>query len=345
MVDPEAQKDDLASAGLFATSPVFAATVWSHDTRSPRLTTLYEKGKRQQWNATTDLDWAVQSCFGSPLPDDSYFAQASFDGSSLARYGRPMWDTFRWELQSWMVSQFLPGEQAALIAAARLVEVVPDPAARYCLASQVSDEARHIEVFSRYLRERVPVPYSVSPSLAALLSDSLNDHRWDVMVIGMQIMVEALAMATFRLADRTFHDDLIRQICRLVAQDEARHVAFAVLFLQSLYAEMTQEELKDREEFVLEAINLVSRRFLLEEIWERIGIDHDEGVAFAKTNELMVKYRQAICAKVVSSLTSIGLMTDRLRERLAHLNLLGFSGARVAAAGRCDRGLEKASRQ
>jgi hypothetical protein len=325
--------DDRAMVDLSAISPVFGVSSQIQDVRHPRLVELYETGKRQQWNATTDLKWTTCSQLDSVLPDDSYFALASFDGSPLAKYGRPMWNMFRSEFQCWMISQFLPGEKAAMIAAARVLEVIPDPDARYCLASQVIDEARHIEVFSRYLRENVPAPYTVSPSLARLLRDTLNDSRWDVTVLGMHIMVEALAMAALRLADRTFHDNLIRQICRLVARDEVRHVSVGILSLQSIYADMTEAELRERREFVLEALNLVSRRFLLEEIWERMGVDHDQGIAFAKTNELMIKYRQAICTKVVSGLVSIGLMNDGLRNRLDHLKLLGSSWNRMARVG------------
>lgn len=291
--------------------------------RSPRLAALYERGLQQQWNATTDLDWKVESHFGSRLPEDSPFAVACFETSPLARYGRAMWDSFRWEFQSWMVSQFLPGEQAAMIAAVRLVEVVPDSSARLCLNGQIVDEARHIEVFARYLREKVPAPYAVSPSLAALLRDTLNDRHWDITVLGMQILVETVALSTFRLAHLSFHDDLIREICRLVARDEARHVSFGVLSLSSLYADMTEAELKDREEFVMEAIHLVRQRFLLEEIWDRMGIDRDDGIAFASTNELMIQYRQIICANLVTSLINLGLMTRRLRDRFVHLDLLG----------------------
>src|SRR4029434_2531885 len=106
--------------------------------RAQTLATLYEKGKRQQWDGATALDWTMDGpLFGDKLPDDSSFAAACFDASPLARYGSAVWNAFRWEFQSWMVSQFLPGEHAAMIAAARLVEIAPDSDARLCLATQV----------------------------------------------------------------------------------------------------------------------------------------------------------------------------------------------------------------
>lgn len=325
---------DPADPAMTFTAPVGVHLTWNYQPENQALATLYERGKQGQWNAATDLDWSVPVEYGSPLPDDSGYAVAAFEASPLARFGRPMWDRFRWEFQGWMVSQFLHGEQGALVAAARLVEVTPGIESKLYAASQVADEARHVEAFSRYLREKIPDAYPVSPPLAALLRDTLDDDRWDLTALGMQIMVEALAMAAFRLADRTFHDALIRQICRYVARDEARHVSFGVISLEQLYPELTSAEIADREEFVLEAAQLMSRRFLLGEIWERTGVDRTEGMEFARTNELMVGYRQAIFAKVVSSLSRIGLMTERVRGGFAGLDLLGFAGTRAAGTTR-----------
>jgi hypothetical protein len=224
-----------------------------------------------------------------------------------------------------MVSQFLHGEQGALVVASRLVEVVPDLDSKFYAASQAADEARHVEVFSRYLREKVPAPYPITAPLAELLEDLLADSRWDITALGMQIVVEALAMAAFRLAENTFHDDLICQITRLVARDEARHVSFGVLALEGIYAQMTRAELADREEMVLNAASLMRQRFLLEDVWERMEVNRDEGVGFAAHDALMVKYRQAIFAKVVSALGNIGLLTPRVRTGLERLDLLGFA--------------------
>ena len=306
----------------------------TYEVRQPRILSLYEQGKAAQWNATTDVDWSAPVDFGAPLPDDSSYAIAAFDSSPLARLGRPAWDSFRWEFQSWMVSQFLHGEQGALVGTARLAELMPDVEAKYFAASQVGDEARHVEAFSRYLREHVATPYPISAPLTALLSDALTDRRWDVVALGLQIMVEALAMAAFRLANATFHDPLIKQITTLVGRDEARHVAFGVLALSDLYRELSDGERAERAEFVLEAAALMRRRFLLEDVWDRIGVDHDEGTAFAAENPMMIAYRQAIFAKVVSSLARIGLMTEQVRDGFGKLDLLGFAASRVTASSR-----------
>jgi hypothetical protein len=303
-------------------TPVEVRFDWSYESHAPRVRALYEKAKQAQWNAATDIDWSVDVPFGSPLGDDSPYAMASFAASPLARRGRGMWDAFRWELQAWMVSQFLHGEQAALVAAARLVEVVPTVEGKVYAASQAADEARHVEVFSRYLREKLPLMYPLAPPLGLLINDILADERWDITALGMQIMVEALAMAAFRLADSTFHDDLIKRIAGLVARDEARHVSFGVLSLDGLYQQMTRAELTDREDMVLEAAWLTRQRFLLEDVWERLDVPVADGVEFARDDAMMVRYRQTVFAKVVSVLRRIGLFNVRVRDGLIGLRLL-----------------------
>ena len=184
--------------------------------------------------------------FGTPLPTDSAFALECFRRSPIRRHGLEIWDAFRWEFQSWMISQFLAGEKAALTTASGLVSLVPSLEARACLAAQVQDEARHVDVFSRYVRSRIPQPYSVSDSFDGLLSVALDGKNWEFTILGLHVIVEALALAAFRMANNTFYDPLIRQICRLAAQDEARHVSLGVIYLQSLYSQLTAAELREK---------------------------------------------------------------------------------------------------
>ena len=283
-----------------------------------RLAALNKKAKWQQWNAS-DLDWTIPSAFGSPLPEDSPFALAAFQNSSLSRHGRGFWDVFRWEFQSWMITQFLSGEHAALLSANRLLEKTANEDAKACLTNQVADEARHVAVFTRYMNEKIPAPYPLSSSFVTILREALNDSRWDFTVLGMQIVVEGVALAAFRLGSKTFHDDLIRQICRLAAKDEARHVSFGLLSLDGFYKTLTRSELKEREEFVLEALDLLGRSFMLSQIWERLGINKAEGSTFMKSSNLTQEYRRAISMKAQSCLSHLGLMTEGIRSQLGRL--------------------------
>ncbi|GIJ08915.1 hypothetical protein Van01_21290 [Micromonospora andamanensis] len=299
---------------------------WNYDDRvGSTFRTLYERGVRAQWSAD-DVDWSVPVPYGAPLPDDSAFAMSAFRASPLAARGRPMWDAFRWELQVWMVSQFLHGEQAAMVVAGRLVGSLPDLDSKLCAASQAIDEARHLDVFSRYLREKVGDSYPVSPPLRELLDDVLLESRWDVTALGMQIMVEAVAMAAFRLAESTFHDDLIKDLTRRVGRDEARHVSFGVLSLEGLYQQLTTAERAEREGLVLDAAELIRRRFLLVDIWERLDVDPRVGAEFAATDPLMVRYRQAVFSRVCRALRQVDLLTDRVVGGLIGLDLLPTTG-------------------
>src|SRR4051812_16506964 len=276
-----------------AIPPCDTARVSPYDARHPRLAALYENSQRAQWNGGTDVDWTLGSDMPDELPRDSEFVLATFRASPLGHYGASFWASFRREFQSWIVSQFLHGEHGALVAASSLAATVPDSEARSVAAAQAADEARHVEVFSRYVRERVRDPFPVAPSLATLLRQSF-DGTWDITALGVQVVVEPVALAEFRLAERTFTDPLLRRITDLVARDEARHISFGVILLADVAKEWTAAERAQREEFVLEAAALISRQFHLDEIWQRLGIDARDGAAFATTNGVMVAYRQAI---------------------------------------------------
>jgi len=307
--------------GLTVPASITTHLSWDYSTVYPRIQRLHHEARHLQWDEIGDIDWTCQ--IEAQQCDESAFGRAAFDGSSLAAYGEPMWRRFRHEQQSWMVSQFLHGEQGALVASARLAEVLPDIALKGYAASQAAEEARHVTVFARYADERLLDPYTVSPSFARLLEQILRDSQWDIVALGMHVMIEALALAAFRLANNTFEDPLIRRITHLTARDEARHVSFGVLLLDGFYSRMSAAEVRYREDFVLEAADLLSRRYLLTEVWERLGIDSNRGMEFARSNDMMRAYRCTIFARVVHTLNLVGLMTERVRVGFDRLGLMG----------------------
>jgi hypothetical protein len=301
---------------------------WQYAPRNARILALYEQGKRSQWNASSDVDWSIEVDWGAPL-DTSGHARIDFERSPLSRYSGDIWRAFQWEFQSWMISQFLHGEQGALLACVRLAETLPDVETKLYSVNQAADEARHVEVFSRYLTEHVPAPYPVADALQSLLLDILSDSRWDVVTLGMQVILEGVAMGAFQLANSTFHDSLIKHITKLVVRDEARHVSFGTMALKDVYGEMSATERREREEFALDAAELIRRRFLLEEIWQRLEINRSDGVEFARSSPVMVGFRQAIFARVVGTLNRIDLLSNFLVSGFDALNLIGGVG-RVA---------------
>src|SRR5437763_1158885 len=299
---------------------------WDYVQRQPALKKLYEKGKTSQWNASTDIDWSPEVNFGEPIEHEfgEDFLEQFMPDSPVTRMGDEGRTMMAWEFQSWMVSQFMHGEQGALVATARLVETVPEIDAKFYAANQVADEARHVEAYARYLNEKLKHQYPISAPLQSLLEDIMSEKRWDITYLGMQIMVEGLALAAFGLGNVMFQDPIIKQITDLVMRDEARHVAFGVLSLQGVYSEMTSAELADREEFIMEARQLMHDRIILEQVWQRVGVGVQAGKAYASTNPLMIVLRQTPFSKIVPNLRKLGLLTDPVRQQFERLDIIHF---------------------
>ncbi len=297
---------------------------WDYRIRREELLRLYEKGKTLQWNASTDIDWSIDVDPERLTADELAIVDGILalpERLDLAR--RRQLDH---HFNGWLLSQFLHGEQGALLATAQIVNTVPWTEAKFYAANQVADEARHVEVYRRYLTEKLGVSYPVNRHLHTLLEQIIADSRWDMIYLGMQIMVEGLALAAFGLMRFTAaNEPLIQQITSYVMRDEARHVAFGVLSLQDLYTkEMTSTELKEREEFVIEATLLMRDRLLMEDIWPRLGLDPKLWLPWSLHTPFMVGFRQILFSKIVPNLKRLGLLTPRVRKTFAELQILEF---------------------
>jgi hypothetical protein len=291
--------------------------LWASD-ECARSRRIYAKAVDSQWDPDRDIDWTLEVPFGDPLPPDA--GLPAFLNSPLGAGRRELWNRFRWEYQLWLISQFYHGEQSALVGAARIAQTVRELDAKQAAAAQVMDEARHIEVFRRYLQQHCPTgAYGVSPAFAALVSNSLTDARWDIAVLGIQVMVEGVALATFRMAETTLHDDLIRSIVRLVHRDEARHVSFGTFTLQNFYRELSEYERRERRQFIMAGAELTARRFLLEDVWDRLQVDRQQGARFAATDPTMSAYRRIVFMKVMTIARTIGLLDGPLQRDFALL--------------------------
>ncbi len=186
-------------------------------------------------------------------------------------------------------------------------------------------------VLGRYLREHVPEPYGPSVTFTRLVDSMLLDASWDIAALGMSILIEPLAFGCFRFASRIFHDELIRQIAGLLMRDEARHVAFGVLLLREHFIQMTEGERRYREEFAIEALRVLRERFLLGEVWERLGVSVARGTEFAATAPMLVDYQQALFAAALTALQRVGMMSERVRAACAKLRLLRSRAGRLPA--------------
>ena len=305
---------------------------WDYTLSRPALRKLYEKAKTGQWNGTTDLPWHLDVDVEKTVKQDQEMLgvgidQSIFDGTPVAKWGDKEWLEFGVEGRNWQLSQFLHGEQGALICTAKIVETVPWYDAKLYASTQVMDEARHVEVFARYLDEKLGGGYQVNAHLRMLLDDIINDSRWDMTYLGMQIMVEGLALAAFGFLHQTTQEPLLKQLLRYVMSDEARHVAFGVLSLKEVYDGMTDLEMKDRQEFAFEAAVRMRDRFMQQEVWERMGVNVRDIVPIALADPTRVMFQSMLFSKIVPNCKKLGLL-DRndkwLRHRFEEMGVIQF---------------------
>ena len=319
---------------------------WDYSLSRPALRKLYEKAKTGQWNGTTDLPWHLDVDVEKTVKQDQEMLgvgidQSIFDGTPVAKWGDKEWLEFGIEGRNWQLSQFLHGEQGALICTAKIVETVPWYDAKLYASTQVMDEARHVEVFARYLDEKLGGGYQVNAHLRMLLDDIINDSRWDMTYLGMQIMVEGLALAAFGFLHQTTQEPLLKQLLRYVMSDEARHVAFGVLSLKEVYDGMTDLEMKDRQEFAFEAAVRMRDRFMQQEVWERMGVNVRDIVPIVLADPTRVMFQSMLFSKIVPNCKKLGLL-DRndkwLRHRFEEMGVIQFedwadTGEEYAAFG------------
>src|SRR5690242_13147324 len=311
-----------------------AIFTWDYEKGArPALNKLYEKAKNSQWNGETDLDWSIEvdpeaiAVFANgPEPD---WAAMDFDptGTPLAKWTGKEWTQWGIEQQAWSLSQFMHGEQGALLCTAKIVETVPWIDAKYYASTQVMDEARHVEVFAKYLDTKLTGHYPINAHLRMLLDDIINDSRWDMTYLGMQIMVEGLALAAFGFMHMLTEEPLLKQLLRYVMSDEARHVAFGVLSLKEYYEGLSDAEMLERQEFAFEAAVRMRDRFLQQEVWERMGVDVRRAVeVLLKTPERDI-FQSMLFSKIVPNCRKLGLLDAAdgwLRQRFTELGVIQF---------------------
>jgi hypothetical protein len=306
---------------------------WDYEKgQRPKLEKLYEKAKKAQWNGQTDLPWETDVdqealVVANAAANGGLGEGLDVSGTSLARWGDKEWIQFGVESQNWTLSQFMHGEQGALVCTAKIVESVPWIDAKYYAATQVMDEARHVEVFAKYLDDKLSGHYPINAHLRLLLDDIIADQRWDMTYLGMQIMVEGLALAAFGFMHQMTTEPLLKQLLRYVMADEARHVAFGVLSLQEYYQQLTAAEIRERQEFAFEAAVRMRDRFLQQEVWDRMGVNPKEIVPLLMQVPDRQVFQSLLFSKIVPNCKKLGLLDAAdgwLRVKFTELGVIGF---------------------
>jgi hypothetical protein len=308
---------------------------WDYDSGRGRLLDLYQRGKDKQWDATKRIDWElpVNPVNVMELPDDFCPIYGSRQWDVLSQAER---DELGHHLSAWLFSQFLHGEQGALTVAARIVESVPDMDSKFYAATQTMDEARHVELYSRFMREKIGMYYPINDDLARLLADALSDSRWDLPYLGMQVLIEGLALAAFGVHRDMAQNALVKQLLAYVMQDEARHVAFGRLALRDYYAGLTEAERADREDFVVEGCYLMRNRFRAQEVWERMGFDVAECLEFTEHSPVQQAFRTLLFSRIVPCVKDIGLWGPKVQRAYVDLGVMDAAQTDLDALMRQD---------
>lgn len=305
--------------------PIDLHWTWEYGSQVEELRNLYERGKKGQWNAETDLDWS------QPFPRDEWFMPkegALLLPSILSMMGvddetcrRAAFDEF-----THLISQLLHGEQAALQLCGQLTNACPTMDAKFYAGSQVIDEVRHVEVLSKFLQRKVGTIYPIDPTLKVLLDMLLEAPTWKVKTLGMQTLFEGMAVGIFDTIAKATTNPLLRDMIRRVQLDESRHAAFGILSMRQVVKESTAEELEEMEDFafaILEALNANQQLDMLRSLGPKYGLDPDAVVQSALSFPDWARLNSDIFMHtVVPNLMRLGLITERTEEQYRRIGVV-----------------------
>ncbi|GAB5549646.1 MAG: ferritin-like domain-containing protein [Sandaracinaceae bacterium] len=300
---------------------------WSYPHDFPDMAELYDRAKRAQWNGD-DLPWDISVDPLDPevplVPDD-FFAWDVLEGQLRVRFTDKERLKLRHGMVSWMLSQFLHGEQGALFAAAQVTEAVQFFDGKLYGSTQVMDEGRHVEVFHRYLDTKLQKLYQINDNLFVIIDALMQDSRWDMKFLGMQIMVEGVALGAFGTLYKETKEPLLRELLKNVIQDEARHVHYGVLALREhVVTELSERERREREDWAFEVALLMRNRFLAYEIYEESFEGLITRAQWRKVVEAapgMRRFRHVMFSRMVPNLREIGLLSARIRPHYERVGL------------------------
>tara|TARA_S200000501_G_C20792790_1_gene730308 strand:+ start:82 stop:1203 length:1122 start_codon:yes stop_codon:yes gene_type:complete len=308
-------------------TPLTGAYNWDYTVADNRIKKLYELGKELNWNGSIDLNWDYTHPedkkiieVDDELPHETLAAYESLSDKEKIEFDRH--DVGE------LLSQFLHGEQGALLVASQLTSCAPTYNAKLYAASQTFDEARHVEVFNRYLQEKIGMHYPINKNLKLLLDKILTDERWDLKFIGMQIIIEGLALAAFQMLKGISKDPLLSQLLHYVIRDEARHVTFGINYLEDFVQTLTPEEIEDRAEFAYEACVISRERLINTKAMQKyLKMTEEEAREFALSTSANATFRNFLFSRIMPNLSRIGLLTDKVRPKFEALGLLEYENA------------------
>ncbi len=305
-------------------TPLTGSYNWDYTVQDNRIKKLYELGKKLNWNVEVDVDWSPPF---KPMTSEFFEFQDNQwkNHEQYKTLTQEEKEEFHQDLNSWSVSQFLHGEQGALLVASQLASCAPTFNAKLYAASQTFDEARHVEAFNKYLQTRLKRSWPIGRSLKGLLDKILTDPRWDLKFIGMQVVIEALALAAFQASRETSTDPVYKEMIGLIIRDEARHVTFGINYLTDFVQTLSEEEQIDRANFALEACTVSRNRLKPTAVWEKYGFDVDYTLDYEKHNIFTSQFQDILFTRIMPNLKKIGLLREELIPEYEKLGVMGYA--------------------
>jgi hypothetical protein len=306
-------------AEIFST-PLTGSYNWDYTVQDDRIKKLYDLGKQLNWDPEMDIDW------DRPWPEEQLAPELMnlHDYEPYLAMDEKTQREFWLHMNAWSLSQFLHGEQGALLVASQLCSCAPTFNAKLYAASQTFDEARHVEVFNKYLQQRIGLMYPINTHLKSIIDKILTDPRWDMKFIGMQIVIEGLALSAFNTTRETTPDPVLKDVVYLVTRDEARHVTFGVNYLEEFVKTLSDEEREERAQFAYEACVVSRERLVATDVFRHFGWDVEEARQKVLEGFVMSTFRNLLFQRVIPNLGRIGLLTERIRPKFEELGILEF---------------------
>jgi len=305
-------------------TPLTGSYNWDYTVQDNRIKKLYELGKQLNWNVEVDVDWSPEYKGIDPEAFDFENSQWS-DHPAYAKWDNNKRMEFIKDSNAWSISQFLHGEQGALLVASQLASCAPTFNAKLYAASQTFDEARHVEAFNKYLQTRMKRTWPIGRALKGLLDKILTDERWDLKFIGMQVVIEGLALAAFHASRDASTDPVYKEMVGYIIRDEARHVTFGINYLEEYVKTLSEQEQIDRANFALEACTVSRNRLKPYDVWEKYGMNIQETEEYQKQHIFQTQFQDVLFSRIMPNLKRIGLLRDELIPEYEKLGVMGYA--------------------
>ncbi len=317
--DPDLSPADVQHVVEIFDTPLTGSYNWDYSVQDDRIRKLYELGKQLNWNVEVDIDWTLPMK-EEIAPDVNTF----LNYEPYARLDEAGRKEVNHHLNAWTLSQFLHGEQGALLVASQLACCAPSYNAKLYAASQTFDEARHVEAFNKLIQTRIGHCYPIDPSLKFLLDKILTDPRWDLKFIGMQLVIEGFALSAFNTMKMVSEGSIVGELLHYIIRDEARHVTFGVNYLEAFVQTLSEQEKEDRAMFAYEACVVARERLIPTGVFEHFGWNVEEAREVYLKGPLVSQFRNLLFTRIIPNLRRIGLLTDAVRPKFEELGLLEF---------------------